>query len=32
VAYEDTEHFSVTRDFLTRYPAMLKVLLDEGDE
>jgi predicted ATPase len=32
VAYEDTEHFSVTRDFLTRYPAMLKVLLDdEGD-
>jgi predicted ATPase len=31
VAYEDTEHYTVTRDFLNRYPAMLKVLLeDEG--
>ena len=31
VAYEDTEHYSVTRDFLNRYPAMLRVLL-ESDE
>jgi predicted ATPase len=32
LAYEDTEQFRVTRDFLNRYPAMLKVLLeDEGD-
>jgi len=27
VAYEDTEHFRVTRDFLTRYPTMLRTLL-----
>jgi predicted ATPase len=32
VAYEDTEHFSVTRDFLDRYPSMLRVLLEEEDE
>jgi len=30
VAYEDTEHFRVTRDFLTRYPTMLRTLL--GDD
>lgn len=29
--YEDTEHFRVTRDFLNRYPSMLKELLDDGD-
>ncbi len=27
VAYEDTEHFRITHDFLNRYPAMLRVLL-----
>lgn len=27
VNYEDTEHFRVTRDFLNRYPAMLRTLL-----
>ena len=32
VAYEDTEHFTVTRDFLNRYPAMLRVLLAEDDD
>jgi predicted ATPase len=29
--YEDTEHFRVTKDFLNRYPAMLRTLLAEGD-
>jgi predicted ATPase len=29
VAFEETEHFAVTRDFLNRYPTMLKVLLAE---
>ena len=29
--YEETEHFRVTRDFLNRYPAMLKELLGDGD-
>jgi len=32
VAYEDTEHFTVTRDFLNRYPAMLRVLLADDDQ
>ena len=32
VRYEDTEHYSVTRDFLNRYPAMLAVLLEEEDD
>ena len=27
VAYEETEHFRITRDFLNRYPAMLRTLL-----
>jgi predicted ATPase len=31
-AYEETEHFSVTRAFLDRYAAMLRVLLDEEEE
>ena len=30
VAYEETEHYRVTRDFLNRYPRMLDVLF--GDE
>jgi predicted ATPase len=32
VRYEDTEHFRVTHDFLSRYPAMLRVLLHDEDE
>jgi len=31
IAYEDTEHFRVTRDFLNRYPTMLKELLSDSD-
>lgn len=31
VAYEDTEHFTITRDFLNRYPTMLKYLLNNND-
>ena len=31
VAYEETEHFTVTRDFLNRYPAMLRILLADDD-
>ena len=31
VAYEETEHFAVTRDFLNRYPMMLEVLLSEDE-
>jgi predicted ATPase len=29
--YEETEHFRVTRDFLNRYPVMLRTLLADGD-
>ena len=29
-AYEETEHFHLTRDFLNRYPAMLQTLLASG--
>ncbi len=32
VAYRDTEHFTVTRDFLTRTDRMLEVLLDGADD
>jgi predicted ATPase len=32
VAYEATEHFTVTRDFLNRYPSMLRALLDESPD
>lgn len=36
VAYEDTEHFAVTRDFLNHYPRRLEQLLvdedDDGDD
>lgn len=31
LAYEETEHFRITRDFLNRYPAMLRTLLAEGE-
>ena len=31
VAFEQTEHFTVTRDFLNRYPAMLRILLEDED-
>jgi predicted ATPase len=31
LAYEETEHFRVTRDFLNRYPVMLRTLLSEQD-
>jgi hypothetical protein len=31
VAYEDTEHFRVTRDFLPRRESMLRELFSEGD-
>ncbi len=31
IAYEDTEHFRVTQDFLKRYPAMLQTLLADGE-
>jgi predicted ATPase len=29
VAYERTEHYTITRDFLTSYPAMLNYLLED---
>ncbi len=32
IAYEDTEHFRVTRDFLANPQRMLRVLLDDGEE
>ena len=32
VAYEETEHFTITRDFLNRYPTMLNYLLNEPDD
>ena len=31
LAYEETEHFRITRDFLNRYPAMLRTLLADDD-
>lgn len=32
IAYEDTEHYAITRDFLNNYPRRLEQLLaDEGD-
>lgn len=31
VAYEDTEHFAVTRDFLNHYPRRLQQLLSESN-
>jgi predicted ATPase len=32
VAYEDTEHFQVTRDFLVHPQRMLRVLLDRSED
>ena len=32
IAYTDTEHYQVTRDFLNRHESMLKVLLDGSDD
>ena len=32
VAFEDTEHFAVTRDFLNNYPRRLEQLFEPGDE
>jgi predicted ATPase len=29
VAYEDTEHYAITRDFLNHYPRRLQQLLDD---
>jgi predicted ATPase len=31
LAYEETEHFRITRDFLNRYPAMLETLLADDE-
>lgn len=31
IAYEDTEHYSVTRNFLNRRESFLKILLEEDD-
>ena len=31
VAYEETEHFRITRDFLNRYPTMLEMLLADDE-
>ena len=31
VSYEETEHFTITKDFLNQYPAMLEILLNEED-
>jgi predicted ATPase len=32
VAYEDTEHYAVTRDFLNHYPKRLERLLGQGQD
>lgn len=32
VSYEETDHYRVTRDFLNRYPALLRILLEEPEE
>ena len=29
VAYEDTDHYQVTKSFLDRYPQMLEILLED---
>jgi predicted ATPase len=31
IAYEETEHYQVTRAFLTRTKGMLKILLDQSE-
>ena len=32
IAYEDTEHYQVTRDFLNNYPRRLEQLLEDGTD
>ena len=32
VAFEDTEHYAVTRDFLNNYPRRLEQLLSDDDD
>lgn len=32
VAYEDTEHYAVTRDFLNNYPRRLEQLLSDDED
>ena len=32
IAYEDTEHFRITKDFLNHYPRRLQQLFEEDDE
>lgn len=32
IGYEDTEHYAVTRDFLSHYPKRVQQLLDEMDD
>jgi predicted ATPase len=32
VAYEDTEHYAVTRDFLNHYPRRLEQLIGDGED
>ncbi|MCL2022138.1 MAG: AAA family ATPase [Betaproteobacteria bacterium] len=32
VAYEDTEHYAITRDFLNNYPRRLEQLLSDGED
>jgi predicted ATPase len=32
VAYEDTDHYRITRDFLNRYPSMLRTLMADDEE
>ena len=29
IAYEDTEHYAVTRDFLNNHQEMMKILMDD---
>lgn len=32
VEYEETEHYTITKDFLNRYPAMLRYLLEDDND
>ena len=32
VSYEETDHYRITRDFLNRYPALLRMLLEESEK
>jgi hypothetical protein len=31
IAYEDTEHYAITRDFLNHYPRRLQQLLEDDE-